>query len=261
VNHQGCWIRILCVKSPALLCVPAAAAAAAAAGLQELNDRDKFLQVLLEKYQQANQQPAAADAVAVISSSGSKQGSSANAVSSGPPLLPEEAVAVIIRNERGRQVRCSTAATAAVPVQDSIRAVGCDCMFAYQCTQHRERQSMHDRCCSCLQARERTRLVASAKRSRAVEERRRQAGVALSKDEAVTKIQVWMLLISCCCVKQYACGPIAQTALLGPITTHIMPRCSWRFWSYCRNGKLVLLTGCTAQVVLAQHGPAKIDEE
>jgi hypothetical protein len=45
-------------------------------------------------------------------------------------------------------------------------------------------------CCCGLQARERTRLVALAKRSRAVEERRRQAGVALSKDEAVTKIQV-----------------------------------------------------------------------
>lgn len=107
---------------------------------KELNDRDKFLQVLLEKYQQANQQ-GAADAGAVVTSNSSKQGNSANAVSSGPPLLPEEAVAVIIRNERGRQ------------------------------------------------ARERTRLVASAKRSRAVEERRRQAGVALSKDEAVTKIQ------------------------------------------------------------------------
>lgn len=107
---------------------------------KELNDRDKFLQVLLEKYQQANQQ-GAADAGAVVTSNSSKQGNSANAVSSGPPLLPEEAVAVIIRNERGRQ------------------------------------------------ARERTRLVASAKRSRAVEERRRQAAVALSKDEAVTKIQ------------------------------------------------------------------------
>ncbi|WIA42292.1 hypothetical protein OEZ86_008306 [Tetradesmus obliquus] len=107
---------------------------------KELNDRDKFLQVLLEKYQQANQQ-GAADAGAVVTGNSSKQGNSANAVSSGPPLLPEEAVAVIIRNERGRQ------------------------------------------------ARERTRLVASAKRSRTVEERRRQAGVALSKDEAVTKIQ------------------------------------------------------------------------
>jgi hypothetical protein len=202
------------MEPPASLCVPAAATAAAAAGLQELNDRDKFLQVLLEKYQQANQQPAAADAVAVISSSGSKQSSSANAVSSGPPLLPEEAVAVIIRNERGRQVRCSTAATAAVPVQDSIRAFGCDCMFAYQCTQHRERQSMHGCCCLCLQARERTRLVASAKRSRAVEERRRQAGVALSKDEAVTKIQVRVLPLFYCCVKQYAYSSEAHTVLL-----------------------------------------------
>ncbi|KAF6264066.1 hypothetical protein COO60DRAFT_270081 [Scenedesmus sp. NREL 46B-D3] len=111
---------------------------------KELNDRDKFLQVLLEKYQQANQQEAA-DAAAGIGSrssgSSSKQGSSAGAVGGGPPLLPEEAVAVIIRNERGRR------------------------------------------------ARERTRLVAAAKRSRAVDERRRQAGVPLSKDEAVTKIQ------------------------------------------------------------------------
>eukprot|EP00882_Tetradesmus_deserticola_P019343 GHRQ01020813.1.p1 GENE.GHRQ01020813.1~~GHRQ01020813.1.p1 ORF type:complete len:155 (+),score=47.73 GHRQ01020813.1:350-814(+) len=83
------------------------------AGLQELNDRAKFLQVLLEKYQQANQE-GTADAVAEIStSSSSKQGSVANAVSGGPPLLPEEAVAVIIRNERGRQVRC-VAVTAAV---------------------------------------------------------------------------------------------------------------------------------------------------
>jgi hypothetical protein len=95
--------------------------AAAAAGLQELNDRDKFLQVLLEKYQQANQQTAPADAVAVIGgSSSSKQGGNANAVSSGPPLLPEEAIAVIIRNERGRQVRCSLPATATVAAHDCM---------------------------------------------------------------------------------------------------------------------------------------------
>lgn len=40
-----------------------------------------------------------------------------------------------------------------------------------------------------MQARERARLVASAKRSRALDERRRQAGVALGKEEAVTRIQ------------------------------------------------------------------------
>jgi hypothetical protein len=77
------------------------------AGLQELNDRDTFLQVLLEKYQQANQQGATdgSNGGNGSSNNSSKQGSSGNAVSSGPPLLPEEAVAVIIRNERGRQVR------------------------------------------------------------------------------------------------------------------------------------------------------------
>eukprot|EP00878_Enallax_costatus_P041489 GHUV01048282.1.p1 GENE.GHUV01048282.1~~GHUV01048282.1.p1 ORF type:complete len:110 (-),score=22.61 GHUV01048282.1:22-351(-) len=40
-----------------------------------------------------------------------------------------------------------------------------------------------------VQARERMRMVASAKRSRALEEKRRQAGIPLAKDDAVTKIQ------------------------------------------------------------------------
>lgn len=43
--------------------------------------------------------------------------------------------------------------------------------------------------CVVLQARERMRMVASAKRSRALEEKRRQAGIPLAKDDAVTKIQ------------------------------------------------------------------------
>eukprot|EP00878_Enallax_costatus_P017399 GHUV01018273.1.p1 GENE.GHUV01018273.1~~GHUV01018273.1.p1 ORF type:complete len:830 (+),score=314.81 GHUV01018273.1:156-2492(+) len=105
---------------------------------KELNDRDKFLQVLLEKYQQADQ-----SAEGASSSNGGDSNSAAavNAVSSGPPLLQEEAVAIILRNERGRQ------------------------------------------------ARERMRMVASAKRSRALEEKRRQAGIPLAKDDAVTKIQ------------------------------------------------------------------------
>lgn len=88
--------------------------------LQELNDRDRFLQVLLEKYQQASaaaqagaeqqqQQPGALLAAAAATAGGSSKptqgaGLPVNAVSSGPPLLLEEAVAVIIRNERGRQV-------------------------------------------------------------------------------------------------------------------------------------------------------------
>lgn len=89
--------------------------------LQELNDRDRFLQVLLEKYQQASaaaqagaeqqqpQQPGALAAAAAATAGGSSKpaqgaGLPVNAVSSGPPLLLEEAVAVIIRNERGRQV-------------------------------------------------------------------------------------------------------------------------------------------------------------
>lgn len=97
-----------------------------AGAVQELNDRDRFLQVLLEKYQQASaaakqagaeqqqpqqsQQPGAllAAAAAAAGGGGSRapHGSSlpVNAVSSGPPLLLDEAVAVIIRNERGRQV-------------------------------------------------------------------------------------------------------------------------------------------------------------
>lgn len=87
---------------------------------QELNDRDRFLQVLLEKYQQASvvqgaadqqqqQQSGAMQAAAAGAAGGSKlapgSGLPVNAVNSGPPLLLEEAVAVIIRNERGRQVR------------------------------------------------------------------------------------------------------------------------------------------------------------
>lgn len=71
--------------------------------LQELNDRDKFLQVLLEKYQQANQPPADAAGSSSTGSGSSKQ-AGGNAVTSGPPLLPDEALAVILRNERGRQV-------------------------------------------------------------------------------------------------------------------------------------------------------------
>jgi hypothetical protein len=95
---------------------------AATVVLQELNDRDRFLQVLLEKYQQASaaaqagaeqqqqpQQPGALAAAAAATAGGSSKpaqgaGLPVNAVSSGPPLLLEEAVAVIIRNERGRQV-------------------------------------------------------------------------------------------------------------------------------------------------------------
>eukprot|EP00879_Flechtneria_rotunda_P018094 GHRR01018972.1.p1 GENE.GHRR01018972.1~~GHRR01018972.1.p1 ORF type:complete len:205 (+),score=75.06 GHRR01018972.1:101-715(+) len=69
---------------------------------KELNDREKFLQVLLEKYQQANQ-PLGGEASSTTSSSAKKE-AGMNAVSSGPPLSLEEAVAVIIRNERGRQV-------------------------------------------------------------------------------------------------------------------------------------------------------------
>jgi hypothetical protein len=84
---------------------------------QELNDRDRFLQVLLEKYQQASAAQAGAEqqqqpgvlAAAATAGCGSKAaqaaGLPANAVNSGPPLLLDEAVAVIIRNERGRQVR------------------------------------------------------------------------------------------------------------------------------------------------------------
>lgn len=90
--------------------------------LQELNDRDRFLQVLLEKYQQASaaaaagaeqqqqQQPGALMAAAAAATAGGVSkaaqatGLPVNAVSSGPPLLLDEAVAVIIRNERGRQV-------------------------------------------------------------------------------------------------------------------------------------------------------------
>lgn len=96
--------------------------------VQELNDRNRFLQVLLKKYQQASaaakqagaeqqqqqpqsqQQPGAllAAAAAAAGGGGSRvpDGSSlpVNAVSSGPPLLLDEAVAVIIRNERGQQV-------------------------------------------------------------------------------------------------------------------------------------------------------------
>lgn len=40
-----------------------------------------------------------------------------------------------------------------------------------------------------LQARERMRMVASSKRSRALEEKRRQAGVLLTKEEAAVRIQ------------------------------------------------------------------------
>lgn len=53
---------------------------------QELDDREKFLEALLEKYQAAPP-PAAAT------------------ISGGPPLPQEEAVAIILRNERGRQAR------------------------------------------------------------------------------------------------------------------------------------------------------------
>jgi hypothetical protein len=75
--------------------------------------------VLLEKYQQASaaaqagaeqlQQPGALAAAAAATAGGSSKpaqgtGLPVNAVRSGPPLLLEEAVAVIIRNERGRQV-------------------------------------------------------------------------------------------------------------------------------------------------------------
>lgn len=91
--------------------------------LQELNDRDRFLQVLLEKYQQASEAQAGAAAAASdqqqqqagaplqAAGTGGGSGSSkqvhglpVNAVSSGAPLLLDEAVAVVIRNERGRQV-------------------------------------------------------------------------------------------------------------------------------------------------------------
>lgn len=84
---------------------------------QELNDRDRFLQVLLEKYQQASAAQAGAEqqlqplgpAAGATAGGGSKAAQAAglpvNAVNSGPPLLLDEAVAVIIRNERGRQVR------------------------------------------------------------------------------------------------------------------------------------------------------------
>eukprot|EP00775_Hariotina_reticulata_P000779 gene779-1092_t len=111
---------------------------------KELNDRERFLQVLLEKYQQAAQQPPEGSGMAPGSTSGkqptadSKQG---NCLNAGAPLMVDEAVAVIIRNERGRQ------------------------------------------------ARERGRAVASFKRGRALEERRRQTGVLLSKDQAATRIQ------------------------------------------------------------------------
>lgn len=73
--------------------------------LQELNDRDKFLHVLLEKYQQADQTGTAAEGNSSGNTgSDSNAAAAGNAVSGGPPLLPEEAVAVILRNERGRQV-------------------------------------------------------------------------------------------------------------------------------------------------------------
>lgn len=95
-----------------------------AVALQELNDRDRFLQVLLEKYQQAgaaakqagaeqqqpqSQQPGALLVAAEAAAGGSSRAPHGlslpvNAVSSGPPLLLDEAVAVIIKNQRGRQV-------------------------------------------------------------------------------------------------------------------------------------------------------------
>jgi hypothetical protein len=104
-----------------------------------------------------------------------------------------------------------------------------------------------DGCCRFLQARERTRLVASAKRSRAVEERRRQAGVALSKDEAVTKIQVRVQLL---------CGPVRlwfPSEDFAPVTEH---RSTTALSAGCnagadaRTGTFALPTYCTAQVVL-----------
>lgn len=86
--------------------------------MQELNDRDRFLQVLLEKYQQVGaaqagaaaaadqqQQPTALQAAAAAGGhAGHSTGLPENAVRSGAPLQLDEAVAVILRNERGRQV-------------------------------------------------------------------------------------------------------------------------------------------------------------
>jgi hypothetical protein len=114
----------------------------------------------------------------------------------------------------------------------------------------------------CLQARERTRLVASAKRSRAVEERRRQAGVALSKDEAVTKIQVRVLPLPCFCVNLYTSGPKAGNS--APVTDHstiiLLHMCSWLFWGYwnAKDSCLVDRLHCTSRA--GQHGPAKLHD-
>ena len=59
--------------------------------LQELEDRNKFLGTLLSKYQLS------------ADNQGGPAGTSG--IDLGPPLAPDEAVAVLLRNERGRQAR------------------------------------------------------------------------------------------------------------------------------------------------------------
>lgn len=235
--------------------------------VQELNDRDRFLQVLLEKYQQASvvqgaadqqqqQQPGAMQAAAAGAAGGSKlaagSGLPVNAVNSGPPLLLEEAVAVIIRNERGRQVRAETTLCTAVCscvrlsstcialwarrgvhrrflvslqlhmaacIEGSCRrrlrdlaaadamlwsnlqlvvwqelsmaytevtcsCIACGCPCQWHCWQH-----AFNRSCYGPQARERARMMAATKRSRALATQRIAAGLPVAKDDAACVIQ------------------------------------------------------------------------
>jgi hypothetical protein len=70
--------------------------------MQELRDRNRFLEVLLTKANSGESGEVGASSVApAVHSAGGRSG---RLMGDGPALPLDEAVAIIIRNERGRQV-------------------------------------------------------------------------------------------------------------------------------------------------------------